>query len=127
MTDRCILLVDAHVDSRRVYETVLRHGGHRVLQAGSGAEALRLAAESLPDVVVTEVWVPGVDGLTLMERLRSDPRTAGIPVLLVSASGATDERRRASEGGAAYLTKPCSPTRLAAAVETLLDGEPVSA
>jgi len=122
-----VLLVDDSDETREVYATMLTYHDMDVLEARNGEEGVRMAFEHKPDVIVMNVAMPVVDGLTAADALRADERTAGIPVIActgyVREDGA-DEARQA--GCAAYLEKPCSPQRLLAEVQRLLP-DPVRA
>ncbi len=97
--------------------------GFTVLQARDGAEALSLAREEQPDVVVSDVMMPGMDGLTMTTALRADPATAEIPVVLVSAEAqASDVREGLAAGAGDYVTKPFDPFDLIVRVRRLLVG-----
>jgi signal transduction histidine kinase len=85
----------------------------RVLVALDGQKGLELAQRERPDLVVTDLMMPGLDGLELMKRLREDPRTRHVPVIMLTARGDLDDRVRGLETGAsAYLTKPFAPREL---------------
>jgi twitching motility two-component system response regulator PilH len=115
-----VLLVDDVWDTLHMYETYLRFVGTRVVTASDGVSALGLVASAseLPDAIVLDLSMPQMTGWQVLERLRSDPRTRRIPVLVLSGLG---ERRSALAAGAdAYLEKPCLPDRLFAEVLRLL-------
>ncbi|MBI5240888.1 MAG: response regulator transcription factor [Elusimicrobia bacterium] len=111
-----ILLVDDEQDFRRMLRSFLREAGHTVLDAASGREALLAAVDSQPDIVISDVQMPDMDGLELCRRLRAEAKTAGIPVLLMS--GASKEERDQLEGFARgaddYVLKPFEPPILLA-------------
>jgi two-component system cell cycle response regulator DivK len=93
-----------------------------VHQAHNGLQALERAFEVVPDVVVTDLNIPGIDGYELTRRLKQDPRTAAIPVLAMTgyAAFAADPVRARRAGCDAVLEKPCSPEDLEAAVCSLI-------
>lgn len=108
-----VLLVDGDRDTRAVYRIVLEHHRFTVLEAEDGELALRMVAECRPDVVVTELTLRLVDGHTLLERVRSDPRTADACVLVVTARGLQEDRERAEQAGCTrFLVKPLEPQQL---------------
>jgi two-component system, cell cycle response regulator DivK len=112
-----VLIVDDSAETRDMYEYALSHAGFRVLQADNGADGLSHAAEALPDVIVTDLSIPKIDGFALLTRVQTDPRTEQIPVIILSGSADTDTPRRAIAAGAtAFLLKPCSPESLIAEV-----------
>jgi two-component system chemotaxis response regulator CheY len=117
-----VLLVDGDADTREMYALALTAAGFVVLHARDGADALRCASKSRPDVIVTDVQLPRMDGVTLMSCLQADVRTAGIPVIVVTAIGDVATRvRTASASAAAFLPKPCPPDVLVAEVSRLID------
>ena len=109
-----VLLVDDDLDTRRMYATAIALAGFTVREAEDGREALAMAAEWLPDLVVTDLVGPRLDGFELIGWLRADRRTAGIPVVVLS--GRTEEwaRQRASELAVTFVLKPCLPDALIA-------------
>jgi two-component system cell cycle response regulator DivK len=99
--------------------------GFQVREAHNGLQALELAFEAVPDVVVTELKLPGIDGFELTRRLRLDPRTHAVPILAVTGypAYAADPDRAGRAGCNAVLQKPCSPDELEAAIRTLIDSD----
>jgi CheY-like chemotaxis protein len=80
-----ILVVDDEPDQRFLLRRIFERAGHEVLEAVNGTAALRAVGESRPDLVVTDVMMPVMDGVELIRRLRGDPATARIPILAASA------------------------------------------
>jgi two-component system cell cycle response regulator DivK len=117
-----VLLVEDDRAGRLMYTEWLILAGFEVAQAHNGFQALERAFDSLPDVVVTDLNIPGIDGLELTRRLKQDPRTRDVPVLAVTgyASFAADPERAQRAGCDAVLPKPCTADELEAAVRTLL-------
>src|SRR5262245_33094404 len=101
-----------------MYAEWLRQAGFMVEQAHNGLQALERAFEAAPDVVVTDLNIPGIDGYELTRRLRSDARTRTIPILAVTgyAAFAADPSRAARAGCDGVLSKPCSPDDLESAI-----------
>lgn len=113
-----VLLVDDNRDNREIYRTILEHGGHVVVEAVNGAEALPLARDGQPDVIVMDVSMPVMGGLEATKRLKDDFATRGIPIILFSAHAFTqDVWGEMGAGADAYLTKPCEPRKVLAEVE----------
>lgn len=114
------LVVD---DSRVIRELIavnLELEGFEVTTAGDGERALELAAEFRPDVITLDVMMPRLNGFETVTRLRQDPRTAGIPVVMVTGRAQSADRERGEEVGVeAYLTKPFEPAELVDVVSRL--------
>jgi CheY-like chemotaxis protein len=110
-----VLLVDDEDDIRLVARASLeRLAGWTVSAASSGAEGVLLARDELPDAIVLDVMMPGMDGPATLAELRADPATAGIPVVFLTAKVQSAERRRLEELGAAgVVAKPFDPMTLA--------------
>jgi two-component system cell cycle response regulator DivK len=123
-----VLLVEDDRDGRRMYAEWLSHAGFRVEQAHNGLQALERAFESGPDVIVTDLNIPGIDGFELTRRLKLDPRTKTVPVLAITgyAAFAADPSRARRAGCAAVLEKPCTPEDLEVAIRTLMPGDRTS-
>ncbi|MGZ6642830.1 MAG: SpoIIE family protein phosphatase [Solirubrobacteraceae bacterium] len=116
-----VLVVDDNLDLRRFVARLLS-GQWRVLQAGDGHAALAIAREQRPDLVLTDVMMPGLDGLALLRALRGDPATASIPVVLLSARAGEESAIEGLDAGADdYLPKPFSARELLARVRSNLE------
>jgi DNA-binding response OmpR family regulator len=116
-----ILLVDDEPESLRVGVAMLRARGFDVLVAMNGVDGLRIARHAAPDLVLLDVRMPGLDGISVCKRLRADPVTTAIPVLFLSALGDADDRVRGFEAGAVdYVTKPFDARELLLRVLTHL-------
>ncbi len=112
-----VLVADDNADMREYLIRLLRNAGHRVDAVADGQEALELARAETPDLVVSDVMMPRLDGLRLVAALRADPRTAGTPVLLLSARAGQEASIEGLEAGADdYLVKPFSAAELLARV-----------
>ena len=103
----------------------LERAGYEVIKAGNGDEALQLAMARRPDVAVLDVRMPGLDGYELTARLRAEPATASIPIILLSASVHQANIDRGFEVGAtAYLRKPFDPPELLGEIARALGDAP---
>lgn len=110
-----ILLVDDDVNARAGYAELLEGRGFRVMAAGNAGEAVERCREHLPDLVVTDIVLPGADGFQLANDLRVLPAFRDIPILAMTAYWATDVHERAERAGiTAILAKPCQPDHLVA-------------
>ncbi len=107
-----------------MYAEWLTGAGFHVQQAHNGLQALDRALAFLPDIVVTDLNIPGIDGFELTRRLKQDQRTCEIPVLAVTgyAAFASDPGRAFRAGCDAVLPKPCSPEELEIAIRRLIEG-----
>ena len=106
-----------------MYAEWLAQAGFRVIQAHNGLQALERVVEDLPDVVVTDLNIPGIDGFELTRRLRQHPKTAHIPVLAVTgyAPFAATPERALGAGCDAMLLKPYSPEDFEITIRNLMD------
>jgi len=118
---RTLLVVEDNPINRKLARNVLRSRGYRVLEATTGEEGLSLLEHENVDLVLMDIQLPGMDGLEITRRLKSDPRTAGIPVVALTAHARENDEARAREAGCAgYITKPIRLARFPAQVEAYL-------
>ena len=119
-----VLLVEDDSAGRRMYAEWLTDAGFDVQQAHNGLQALERALELVPDVVVTDLNIPGIDGFELTRRLKHEPRTRNVPVVAVTGYAAfqADPGRAIRAGCDAVLEKPCSPDELESAIRSLING-----
>jgi CheY-like chemotaxis protein len=115
-----VLLIEPDADSRTMYAMVLAQDHIHSIAVANGEEALQHAQEV--DAVVTGIRLRGeMDGVAVIERLRADPETSSLPILVVSACAWDSERERAKRAGCdAFLAKPCLPSDLLAELRRLL-------
>jgi two-component system cell cycle response regulator DivK len=105
----CVLLVDDFLVIRKMYREYFQRSGFDVVEAANGVEALLRVREAVPDVILMDLSLPLMDGWEATRRLKSDSRTAGIPV--VALTGRTLAGIAATQAGCdAFMTKPCSPS-----------------
>ena len=109
-----VLVADDNRDTREIYALHLRMVGYRVETAENGRDATAKARARLPDAIVMDLSMPDVDGWAAMGELQADPRTAGIPVVVLTGHDLRDYLKRAAiaVGARSFLTKPCPPERL---------------
>jgi signal transduction histidine kinase len=120
-TDRTVLVVEDDDEIRRFISGFLRTDGFRVLEATNGEEGLARARSGYPDVVVSDVMMPVMSGVQMVQALRGDPETADLPVILLTARNETDATVYGLGAGANdYVGKPFRPRELVARVETQL-------
>ena len=118
----CILIVDDDPTNVLLLTKILTKSGYRVEKAASGMECLEFVRKQLPDLVLLDVRMPGMDGFEVCRRLKSDERTADIPVIFLTAEGRSDENIAAGFGAGAsdYITKPFSRVDVLARVQVPL-------
>jgi CheY-like chemotaxis protein len=107
-----VLVADDHADTVEGYRTYLETVGVTVQTATDGAMAVYLARTTLPDVIVLDVRMPGIDGRDVVRLLRVDKATAGIPIILLSGALPADEGQAKLWGADAAVMKPCLPADL---------------
>ncbi|HCC56223.1 MAG TPA: hypothetical protein DEQ47_02995 [Solibacterales bacterium] len=117
-----ILNVDDDEAGRYVVSRQLKKAGYDIVEAATGADALRLAEEHKPDLILLDVRLPDMDGFEVCRRIRANPRISGIPVLQLSASyrDVTSQVKGLENGADGYLTEPAEPEFLAATINSLL-------
>jgi two-component system, chemotaxis family, chemotaxis protein CheY len=113
-----ILIVDDSPTVRRMLEFTLRKQGYKVLAAMNGQEALSRLAETAVDLVITDVSMPVLDGIALLQQIRTDSRWQTLPVVMLTVSGQVQDRLEAQQHGAdGFLTKPASSSELIETVQ----------
>jgi two-component system phosphate regulon response regulator PhoB len=121
MSKATILVVEDDPDIRELLVYTLGQEGYIILQSPSSEMALKILEETTPNLLVLDVMLPGMDGLELLRKLKSDPRFRNLPVILASAKGEEADVVSGLELGAEdYVTKPFSPRVLLARVRTAL-------
>ena len=116
-----LLVVDDDPGLLLAVSETLRAEGYDVKTARRGAEALVIVAQSLPDLIISDIRMPGMDGYQLVRNLRSNERTRLVPIVFLSAKDETADRIQGFRTGVdAYLTKPFEPEELAAIVAAIL-------
>lgn len=116
-----ILIVEDHPTMREAMRLVLEHEGFVIREAADGASALRMARERPPDLMFLDLNIPGASGAEVLRELKSDPVTAGVRVIIVTATGEEGREHVLALGADEYFTKPFSPTALLHTVERVLD------
>ena len=117
-----VLVIDDEAPIRLLCRVNLEAEGMRVLEAADGPSGLETARESLPDVILLDVMMPGLDGWQVAEELLDDDLTSGIPIVFLTARAELRDRARGLDvGGVDYVTKPFNPIELASLVRDLLD------
>ncbi len=118
---KTILLADDEPNLRTLVRTTLEDPGYRILEASSGTEVLELVQRSRPDILLLDWMMPGMSGIEILEMLRSDPATADIAVIMLTAKGQQKDRTLAmAKGCQHFLVKPFSPLELMHTVRDVL-------
>jgi CheY-like chemotaxis protein len=118
---KTVLIVDDQPDERAIQRAMLEHVGYRVAEAQDGQQALEVARAKLPDLVLLDIAMPNMDGITVCEQLRGDPLTASTTVLFYTASPAAElEERVRAVGASGLLIKPVEPQEVANQVRRLI-------
>src|SRR5256885_621737 len=117
-----ILIVDDRPTNRQFLLTLLGYGGHRLLEAANGAEALERVRAERPDLVITDILMPTMDGYEFVAHLRADPDLAPMPVIFYTATYSEPQAKALADscGVRIVLPKPCDPERILAAVNEAL-------
>ncbi|UYN90083.1 MAG: response regulator [Anaerolineales bacterium] len=116
-----LLVVDDDLDTLKLVGTTLEKQGFNIVAAKDGQEALDRVAETKPDLILLDVMMPKMDGYEVTRRLRANPDTAGIPIILFTAKAQVDDKVAGLDAGADdYLTKPTHPAELVARVRNIL-------
>src|SRR5450759_1610026 len=116
-----VLVVEDNPSNMKLTSLILRNAGHSVVGAVDAESGLRLARDAQPDLVLMDIQLPGMDGLTATTLLKHDPATADIPVIALSALAMkADEERSQTAGCDAYMVKPLRYRELYAVMEHLL-------
>lgn len=120
MPDR-ILIVDDDLDSLKLIGLMLQRQGYEIIVANSGAQALGKAQAEEPNLIILDIMMPDMDGYEVCRRLRQNPATEPIPIIMFTAKSAVDDKVAGFEAGADdYLTKPTHPAELASRVKAVL-------
>ena len=115
-----VMIVDDSSTLRRMIERSLAESGFEVTSCASGKEAVELARKSPPQVVITDLNMPEVDGLTLTRQLRAQPQTAQCPILILTTDNTPERKQEARQAGASgWVLKPFQPETLIRAINSV--------
>jgi len=123
MAGEQVLVVEDNDKNMKLFRDVLVASGYRTLEATTGGQAVELAAEHAPDLVLMDIELPDIDGVETLSRLRADERTASIPVLALTAQAMHGDRERfLAAGFDDYISKPVNVLELVDTVRQHCDG-----
>jgi two-component system cell cycle response regulator DivK len=121
MAGELILIVEDNEKNRRLVRDVLQFKGYQTIETETGEEGVELARSRQPALVLMDIQLPGIDGITALKRLREDPTTHAMRVMAVTASAMTQDRQNILAAGFdGYQSKPINVKSFLEAVETLL-------
>ena len=116
-----ILVVEDQEDNRAILRDLLQSVGYELIEAVNGEEALSIALEHKPDLILMDIQLPVVDGYEATRRIKAEPALQGIPVIAVTSYALSGDEEKAREAGCEdYVTKPFSPRDLLAKVQAYL-------
>ena len=125
MANELILIVEDNEKNRKLVRDVLAFKGYRLAEAETGEDGVRLARELRPDLVLMDIQLPGINGITALGQIRGDPTISKTPVIAVTASAMTHDRQKIMAAGFdGYQTKPINVKDFLAAVRAMLDRQP---
>jgi len=122
MANELILIIEDNEKNRRLCRDVLQVKGYKTIESETAEEGLKLAVEQAPALILMDIQLPGMDGITAMKQLKADPNTQSIPVIAITASAMTNNRTTMlAEGFDGYQTKPITLKDFLAEVQRVLD------
>lgn len=120
-SEALILVVDDYADSREMSVEYLEVCSFRARPAGTGEEALRMAQEQVPDVILMDLTLPDIDGIEVTRRIKADPKTRHIAVIALTGHGSEEFSERAKGAGCvSFLVKPCNPDAMVEEIRRVL-------
>jgi CheY-like chemotaxis protein len=109
MADELILIIEDNEKNRKLCRDVLQVKGYKTIESETAEVGLKLALEQSPALILMDIQLPGMDGITAMKQLKDDPNTQNIPIIAITASAMTNNRTSMlAEGFDGYQTKPIS-------------------
>jgi CheY-like chemotaxis protein len=122
MAGELILIIEDNEKNRKLARDVLQVKGYRTIESETAEEGLDLALEKSPALILMDIQLPGIDGITALKQLRLDPKTKSIPVIAITASAMTHNRQTMlAEGFDGYQTKPISLKDFLGEVQRVLE------
>ena len=125
-TKKTILIIEDNDKNMKLARDILQVKGYATLEAVTGEEGVRIALETIPDLVLMDIQLPGINGIEALKLLRADPRTHAIPIIAFTASVTPSDRSQVTAAGFnAFLSKPLDLKEFVATIKRLVDGAPV--
>ena len=125
MANELVLIVEDNEKNRKLVRDTLQFKGYRTIEAETGEDGVRVAREQQPALILMDIQLPGIDGITALGQLRADAATRAIPVIAVTASAMTQDRQKIMAAGFdGYQTKPINIKEFLEAVRQMLDRHP---
>ena len=122
MANELILIIEDNEKNRRLCRDVLQVKGYKTIESETAEEGVKLALEQAPSLILMDIQLPGMDGITAMKQLKADPNTQSIPIIAITASAMTNNRTTMlNEGFDGYQTKPISLKDFLSEVQRVLD------
>ncbi len=122
MANELVLIVEDNEKNRKLVRDTLQFKGYRTIEAETGEDGVRLAREHRPALILMDIQLPGIDGITALGQLRADAATRGIPVIAVTASVMAQDRQKIVDAGFdAFQGKPISVREFFATVQRVLE------
>ena len=122
MANELILIIEDNEKNRRLCRDVLQVKGYKTIESETAEEGVKLALEQAPSLILMDIQLPGMDGITAMKQLKADPNTQNIPIIAITASAMTNNRTTMlNEGFDGYQTKPISLKDFLSEVQRVLD------
>lgn len=122
MANELILIIEDNEKNRKLVRDVLAFKGYRLAEAETGEDGVRLARELRPSLILMDIQLPGINGITALGQIREDPDIRHIPVIAVTASAMTQDRQKIMAAGFdGYQSKPINVKDFVAAVRAMLD------
>ncbi len=123
---KLVLVVDDEDMTRQILSTLLKLNGHDFMEAEDGLEALEKALKFNPDAIILDVMMPKMDGITVCKKLRANPATSQIPIVMLSGQSRINAEGEGLEAGAnAYLRKPMNPKKMLMILDDLMTRDPL--
>ncbi len=122
MSGNNVMVVEDNEKNRKLMRVILKAKGYNVVEAATGEEALGILKNQKPDIILMDIQLPGIDGITLIKQIKTDAATKDIPILAVTAYAMKgDEQKIMAAGSDGYLSKPINTQELPAIIEKYIN------